>query len=529
MSAISGILMGISFPYTGSLFPIAFVAWVPLLFVEDYISAKRYRSGKVYLHAYVAFFFYNLVATWWVYHASLGGAIMAVFANAAVMAIPIYFFHLTKRYVGRKEGFLSLGIFWIAFEYLHLHWDLSWPWLNFGNTFSKVPELVQWYSYTGVLGGSLWIIIINVLVYKILNNVIKKKETWRIQTPLFFITALFLFVPIIISLFSFYSYKSNDSKTMDVAVLQPNLDPYTEKFYLPLEEQLENILKLAERSENVDLQMAPETALAYEFYEEDATQYPFFKTIQEKVKNGRAEFLIGASTRASFNSKNSEASRKYTDGPGYFESYNTSLFVHKNEDYEFIHKSKLVLGVEKLPFLKYLPFLDQLAINLDGASGTLGTEKNPKVIRTEKGIIAPVICYESVYGGFVAEQCRKGAEMINIITNDGWWKDTPGYKQHWSFARLRAIENRRWVARSANTGWSGFIDDRGKDVQRSEWWKEECLNQKVQLNSELSFYTVHGDILGRTFSFVAVLLLLFTQVKRFKTKILGDNRIKKSV
>lgn len=520
--------MGISFPYTGSLFPLVFVAWVPLLLIEDYVSKKRYRSGKIYIHAYVAFFFYNLVATWWVYNASLGGAIMAVFANAAVMALPFYFFHLTKRYVGKKEGYLSLIIFWIGFEYLHFHWDLSWPWLHLGNTFSRVPEIVQWYSYTGVLGGTLWILVVNVLFFKLAKNVYWKKESWRIQTPILFLGAMALFFPILLSLYSFFTYESQTSREVRISVLQPNIDPYTEKFYLPINEQLTNILELAEKSE-ADLHMAPETALSYEFYEEDAPNYDFFRALQAKVKEGSSELLIGASTRATFTTKNSVASRKFVDGPGFFESYNTSLFMQNSGEYEFVHKSKLVLGVEKIPFLSYLPFLDQLAINLEGASGTLGIEKIPKILKTKKGSIAPVICYESVYGEFIAQQCQKGAEAICIITNDGWWKDTPGYKQHWSFARLRAIENRKYVARSANTGWSGFINDKGQDVKRSTWWKRENLTETIPLNKTQTFYSQHGDILGRSFGFVSLLLLLFTQVKRFKIKMLGQSQSKKSV
>ncbi|MFN5784775.1 MAG: nitrilase-related carbon-nitrogen hydrolase, partial [Flavobacteriia bacterium] len=117
------------------------------------------------------------------------------------------------------------------------------------------------------------------------------------------------------------------------------------------------------------------------------------------------------------------------------------------------------------------------------------------------------ICYESIYGEFNAEQCRKGAEAIFIITNDGWWKDTPGYKQHMSFARLRAIENRRSVARSANTGTSCIINQRGDVLQQTNWWTQDAIKATINLNSKLTFYTRSGDLLGKVFSLVSLVIL----------------------
>ena len=170
--------MTVSFPYTGSLTPLVFVSWIPLLLLEDYISRKNYRSGKIFLHAYITFLVYNIGTTWWIWNASLNGAIGAFVLNALLMAFAFFAYHLTKKYVGKKEGYLSLFFFWIAFEYLHYHWELSWPWLSLGNTFSIVPSWVQWYSYTGTLGGTFWILLLNVLGFRIIQNVYIKKETW---------------------------------------------------------------------------------------------------------------------------------------------------------------------------------------------------------------------------------------------------------------------------------------------------------------------------------------------------------------
>ena len=104
----------------------------------------------------------------------------------------------------------------------------------------------------------------------------------------------------------------------------------------------------------------------------------------------------------------------------------------------------------------------------------------------------------------MAEAVSKGAQFIAVITNDGWWGNTSGKDQHLDYARLRAIENRRWVARSANTGISAFINQRGDVVQQTEWWKEAVIKQDINLNSELTFYTKHQDWIVYPFLLIGV-------------------------
>ena len=102
---------------------------------------------------------------------------------------------------------------------------------------------------------------------------------------------------------------------------------------------------------------------------------------------------------------------------------------------------------------------------------------------------------------------RKGAQLIFIITNDGWWKNTPGYKQHLSFARLRAIETRRSIARSANTGISCFINQRGEISQATEWWVPASIKGNLNANSAITFYVKHGDYIARVAIFMSIVLL----------------------
>lgn len=518
LSVLSGLLMVISFPHTGSLFPLVFVAWIPLLLVEHNVFKQNYRPTKVLLHAYITFFIYNIGATYWILYSEGGeiGAILAYFLNGFIMALVFFSFHLTKRYIGQKEGYIGILFYWIGFEYFHYVWELSWPWLSIGNTFARVPEIVQWYSYSGVLGGGLWILIVNLIGFKIANNLIYKKETWRIQTPLIYLFTGVILVPVGISLMTYYTYTEGPGDKVEVVITQPNVDPYNEKFSGDLYTQLNKFLTVADSLVTPETQviLAPETAISTQFYEESFEATKIHAYLQSALAhwNGPSLFL-GASTSRSFETKNSRASRPYKGGPGFYENYNSSLLLDQYNPPQFVHKTQLVLGVEKLPFSDIFPFLEELSIDNGGTTGTLGVEESPKVLRTKGFTFAPIVCYESVYGGFIAEQCRMGAEVIFIITNDGWWERSAGHLQHKEFARLRAIETRRYVARSANTGISSVINQRGDVVAATNYWERSGLRETVRLNDQPTFYVTYGDVLGRSFAFVFVLMLIYTGVK----------------
>jgi apolipoprotein N-acyltransferase len=288
---------------------------------------------------------------------------------------------------------------------------------------------------------------------------------------------------------------------------------------LPWRDQLDSVTRVANPfvTNRTDFVLAPETAIPWELPEEKFTEYPMYAYLDSVQKRWNGpDWVIGASTMRYFETKNSVASRPLRDG-GFYESYNTSVHMGLNSSLRFVHKSKLVLGVEKIPFIGLLPFLENFAMDLGGASGSLGTEKEAVVLEGKGVKFASLVCYESVYGEFITEFIRKGAQILFVITNDGWWRDTPGYKQHFAFSRLRAIETRRSIARSANTGISGFINQRGDIIQRSNWDENVAMKASLNLNTDLTIYAQYGDILGRVSWFVAVLIMILTGAKFLRT------------
>ena len=203
----------------------------------------------------------------------------------------------------------------------------------------------------------------------------------------------------------------------------------------------------------------------------------------------------------------------------YIDSFNAAIQIENADKVQFYHKSKLVPGVETLPFASLLGFLKPVFASLGGATGRYGRQETASVFYSQSGIgLAPVICYESIWGGYVATYIKLGAQFIAIMTNDGWWGNTSGKNQHLEYAKLRAIETRRWVARSANTGISAFINQRGDVVKQSKWWVPTALKADINLNDELTFYVKSGDYIAYAGSFGCGIFGLIIFIGIFRTK-----------
>lgn len=511
--------MGISWPHSGSLTFLVFFALVPFLLAEHVVYTRRLRTWRVVVFSYLMCSIFNFIACNWIMHASMGGMIMAVFVNALLMTGFIWLFHLVHRRYGNYWGYAALVSLWMCYEYCHYHWELSWPWLNFGNVFATHTSWVQWYEYTGVGGGTLWILLANLAAFALVKNIYILQKPLKKCMPSAAVFLAVVLVPIVIS-WAQYSRYTEQANPINVVVVQPNIDPYGDKFSnMTGEEQVIVFLREAfmQSDSTVDFVVGPETALPYSIEESEIDESAEVELMRRAFALMRhTAVVIGMSSHRVYKAgeKMPPNARAYPDGSG-VEFYNSALFLKPGPvGHAIYHKSKLVLGVEKIPFAKLFPFLEKLALDMGGTSGTLGIEKGPVLFSApgSKARIAPSICYESIYGEHMGAFVMAGANVLFVITNDGWWGNTAGYKQHIDYARLTAISLRRSIAQSANTGISGFIDQRGDIVAKTEWWTTTALRHTINLNSELTFYARHGDLLYRTgmyFSIAFILLYLY--------------------
>src|SRR5690606_3779154 len=164
---LSGFLLALAWPTYG--FPLLiFFAFVPLLYAEFNIRnfSQKHKKLKVLGNAYVTFFIWNLITTYWLYYSTLFGAAFAILVNSLLMALVFLLYHIVAKRTNFKGAAAFLISIWIVFEKLHLNWEFSWPWLNLGNVFAVTHNWVQWYEYTGAFGGTLWILLVNFAILK---------------------------------------------------------------------------------------------------------------------------------------------------------------------------------------------------------------------------------------------------------------------------------------------------------------------------------------------------------------------------
>jgi len=494
---------------------ILFIAFLPLFFIDQYFvkNKQNFKSVSFWGHAFLAVFIWNIVTTWWIAYASVVGAILAVVANSFLMSVFLWLGHVARRNFRSNLGYMALIVFWITFEYFHFHWDIEWPWLTLGNGFANNIKMVQWFEFTGYLGGTLWILVMNVLFFRTSSLIIDKKNAGSLirQTALVFIMIV---VPVSVSYVIYNKYEEAENPN-NIVIVQPNINPYSERYDVAAEnEKLDKFIRLAnsKTDDRIDFVIGPETVFErYPDWNEARLDYnsQFIRLRNWMLSYENAELVFGVSSSKVYNGDDEVPVTARERNGIVYDVFNAAIFIDRNGDPQIYHKSILVPGVEKMPFMKYLTFMKDIAIDLGGTSGSLGRQEEPSVFISKNGTkVAPVICYESVFGEYVAQYVRKGAQLIFIITNDGWWRDTPGYKQHMSFARLRAIETRRSIARSANTGISCFIDQRGEVSQPTGWWVEDAIKGTVNINNELTFYVKYGDYIGRISMFVSGLLVL---------------------
>ena len=517
--------------------PLVFIAFVPFFYLAEW--GRSTSKGKNFGVLFLALMLWNISTTWWVWFASDVGAIAMLILNSLLMYLP---FGLS-RWLQRKKWFIwdAKWLFialWLLYEYGHHRWDLSWPWLTLGNAFSGMPWYVQWYEITGTLGGTALILSVNVLVYQALINVQSKdKRSWimRFRLPLGIVSVFGILSVLLGQLASDFVYqkKSKLKQPYWVVAIQPNYDPYDEKFVLDPMQMVRDMAKTSDSAGPADCILWPETSLVGNIdVGSPAQDMQVSYLMHHWLKNGPADnaardsslnhsraagppsMLIGSNMIHWYSwmgkGKPDVAARQSSNLEYWYTLHNSALWIQpelsihpigsdpfKHErlrgsmatgDIQFYHKSKLVPGTEQLPFVTVLPFLERLAISLDenSASGTLGKNATAKALGVSNSKVAPIICYESIYGDYVSEYVKDGASWLAVITNDAWWNNTPGHKQHFSYAKLRAIEQRKWVVRSANTGISGFIDPLGNTTMRSGWYQgRDERSAEVALNKHL--------------------------------------------
>ena len=530
LTILFAVMMSIPFlvPHTGF---IALIGIVPLLCMER--IADMTDRKHVWIYHYSAFVLWNALTTFWVCNATVGGGIFAVLANSLQMSLVFGLFRLSKRKFNGALPYIFLMVSWIAWERFYFDAEISWPWLVLGNSFARSIGSIQWYEFTGTLGGSLWIWLCNLSIFGLMTSLSEGRwESWngKAKTAAISGTVILFTAPFIVSGIIGKEYKDpmESDDTLEVLIVQPNIDPYNKFQALSQDEQnaiLESQIKKELKGRERDSAAAPLLVVAPETFTNDIIvgQYDRSRTWRRFTsflsRYPNVNLLFGASSHDYVTSDEAPSHTARNRGRNLWtESHNSALMTDGTSRTEIYHKSKLVVAVEHTPYPAIFCPVDDL---LGGVMGRcVGQDEislmTVKSLNSKDTKIGCAVCYESVYGEYYTDYVRKGAEAMTIITNDAWWGDTPGYRQHLSYASLRAIETRRAIARCANTGISAIISPAGEIIQPTPWWEPAVIRGCLPLRDDVTFFVSHGDITGRVCTFIFTLLLL-ALVVRFVT------------
>jgi apolipoprotein N-acyltransferase len=304
-----------------------------------------------------------------------------------------------------------------------------------------------------------------------------------------------------------------NAETIRVSVIQPNIDPYNEKFEANNSGKiLDKFIKLSTQysDERTAVCIWPETSLpdALDWGHIEHTQqmqklYQFLGTRQNMG------LLTGANIMEVYTSPKTVTATHYGNGNDYYDFFNSAVILKLFSPIQRYDKSKLVPGVERIPYPGVVvPMLGKTMIDMGGSVQNLGTQEERTVLWKDQIGIAPVICYESVFGSYLTPFVRNGANFIAIMTNDGWWGNTEGHRQHLHYASLRAIECHRSIARSANTGISAIIIPTGEITDQLGWWKEGAIESDIKIFRDETIFVKYGNSFEWEFVGLACILLL---------------------
>lgn len=510
LSLLSAILLSCGW-LSGTGLPLL-LAFVPLLLLQR-------QRGKLFpLWSLLTFFVWIVACTWWVGKSTWIAWVAIPLWGLLFSWVPFMVYHYVWLRAPRALAYTVLVTLWILMEKAYMVIDISFPWLTLGNALGSDPMLIQWYSLSGVFGGTLWILVSNLLYLGFADRIINSQS---VQAKHWLPSTIWLTVPAVASLIMYYSFQQEDQKAVEVCVVQPNIDPYNEKFSGLSQTQQFQVFKdiILTAPESTQYFVMPETSINDNLWlDQNTIHSPWIQGLRTVLKDKypAATAVIGATTIEMRQPSDPprHSIRQSKDGTYRYEVFNTCLWIDTTLKINHYHKSKLVVGVEAMP---YPALFNAFSIDLGGIAGNMGTQPN-RAIYNHATATGTAICYESIYGEYFAQYVRQGAQLIFIITNDGWWGNTQGHIDHLNYARLRAIETRRPIARSANTGISAIINPRGDIIKELGWWQRGQISNTITPQTQITPYVKYGDLIVRISAYILALSLLYFLSLKYRNK-----------
>ncbi|MSP64528.1 MAG: apolipoprotein N-acyltransferase [Ignavibacteria bacterium] len=515
---LSGILFGISFPpFSTNIIP--FFALVPYLFLI-YNQKSIWKTFRV---TYFTFFIASLIALYWTSglthmrdpYLIFAGVALYFWQPAFFTLQSLLFFNIRKKY-STEISLLLFPLVWVTFEWVYAYGEFAFPWLTFGNSMTYDLQKIQFAEVTGVYGISLWVLYINSFIYYIL---LKYKTVERYGLKKYLILISFLVIFYLLPNFYNSNFKNeiNSKDGIKIGIVQPNLDPW-EKWRdgNSIQNRWQFVLNMldvskGQKERGVDISVWPETAIPFDLPSFNNYYFQF----SEKINEIDLSILSGFAD-VKYYEKNAPITASSINDKIKYDSYNAILFSQPNiSEIQTYSKMRLVPFAERVPYAEKVPWLiEPLRWGVGISNWARGTDSTIFYHSKSKSKFLSMICYESIFPEFVSSYVKKGAEFCIFITQDSWWGNTSGARQHLQISILRAIENRRWIVRCANGGISCFIDPYGNVYDKSEMFTTATLEKVIYPQTYKTFYSKNGDLIAIISVILTLLFFIYSIFKK---------------
>ncbi len=488
---LSGILLILSFPDLDLEF-LAWFALVPLFYAIE--GKEPYHSFKLgFLTGLVSFLG---ILYWIIVAVHTYGKVPSILSGLILLLLVVYLslfpgaFAFLIRFIQIRSGIQTISfspLLWVTLEYLRSFLLTGFPWAYLGHTQYLNLPFIQIADITGVYGLSFVILLVNVVLFEVLRR--WPKRTFPVKEAALSAVVLLLFLIYGYIKINHVDQEIIKSPSLKVGLVQGNIDQsikWDESFQLETLKIYRRLsLKVAE--DKPDLIVWPETATPF-FFQEAKEYQPIVFEIPEKTN----AFLL-------FGTPFYEVERRRVD------YYNSALLVSPSKElvgkYDKIHL---------VPFGEYVPLRNLLFFVESSIGEGIGNFKSGKkivLLPLPQGKFGVLICFEIIFPDLCRRFVKEGADFLVTITNDAWFGRTSAPYQHLSTATFRAIENRVFIARAANTGISAFIDPKGKIVKQGDIFTEEAINGTIRIMKRKTFYTLYGDVFAWVCSGFSIILL----------------------
>lgn len=520
---LTGLLLALSWPPIPLSF-LVLIAFVPLFIVEEKVIALSKSKFSYFGAVFIAMLIWHLSSLRWFISMSYKNAIMVSIINSLLIASFLFIPHILKRKGKQKLGHLAFVCFWVSLELLHVSWDFAFPLFSLGNAFGMFPSLIQWYEWTGVMGGSIWILAVNILLFECVKKILQEKKINKNLRANILTFSLVVLVPLLFSIIRFVSYNEK-GKSVEVVVIHPNINCHTEKYNWSVEQLKERYLQCTsqEISETTDYILWPENAFPNTEWITSVNKFPLFQALKDSLgEYPKAKLITGGISYDLYSKKGKPD--KLPVNVSYSPAVNQSYYTYnaafqldpRQSSIQSRSKQQLVPIEESIPYPNIFGFIRDISGSFGGY--TFSAKKQKKhVFRASDGTKSiPLICYESAFGSSTAKYVQQGAEVLFVLLNEGWYRHDQGAQQLLYLSAIRAIETRRSIARSSNDGISAFINQKGVIIDQVGSYNPTAIKQNLILNKKKTIYVYFKDILAQIAAFVAFFLAIYTFILKEK-------------